>query len=196
VHTIVWIPMVFAAIAAWAVVSALSRRERALADSDGQAIQQLRAQALFADPASVGIRPLPASAWGVVMDSAYDGGCISLVSLLDGSTSVYFQSGGGMIGAGMHERVRSASRELVRTAESLLGEMTPATSTGYPAAGQTRFFVRTDSALLSAEAAETELGDGMHPLSALFYAGQDVLAAVREETSAPAVLRPRSVDQA
>jgi len=188
--------MVFAAIAAGAVVSALSKRETPPEDADsGEVIEQLRSQALFASPGAVGIRPREGAVWAVVMDSAYDGGCLSLVSLIDGSTSLYFQSGGGIIGAGKDEAVRSASTAFVRAAEGVLEELRPATSTEHPSAGRTRFFVRTDTALRFAEAPETDLGEGVHPLSALFYAGQRVIAAVREETAAAGLPRPRAVDR-
>jgi hypothetical protein len=198
VHTIVWIPMVFSAIAAAAVVSALSKREVPADEADaGGVLQQLRAQALFARADSIGIRPASGAAWAVIMDSAYEGGCVSLVSLADGSTSIYFSTGGGIIGAGDRKTVAAASIAFVRAADSALDLLRPAESTDHPPAGYSRFFVRTDSALLSADALEPELGEGAHALSPLFYAAQDVIAAVRDsEVGTGANLpRPRAVDR-
>ena len=198
VHTIVWIPMVFAAIAAAAVVAALSKREIPPDDADsGNVAEPLRSQALFARADAIGIRPGPGAAWAVVMDSAYEGGCLSLVCLVDGSTSIYFGSGGGIIGAGAHQPVRDASIAFVRAADPALEQLTPASSTEHPDSGRTRFFVRTDAALLSADAPETDLGEGAHPLSPLFYAGQNVIAAVRHHVGpeSTGLARLRAVDR-
>jgi hypothetical protein len=159
-------------------------------------MQHLRSQALFADAGSIGIQTTPDAAWAVVMDSAHDAGSISVVSLIDGSTSIYFSRGGGVIGAGAHARVARASVAFVRAADAVLDRFTPAASTAHPPPGLTRFLLRTGSALLAADARELDLGAGAHPLSPLFHAGQNVITAVREqfETAGAAESRPRAVE--
>ena len=108
----------------------------------------------------------------------------SLVAFADGTTSLYFSNGGGVIGAGEHASVRAASETLLSVAESHVGRFTPAPGTALPAAGRVRFLVRTFAGTLGAEAGEADLGGGVHSLSAVFFAAQGVITAIREATPA------------
>ena len=49
-----------------------------------------------------------------------------------------------------------------------------------PAEGRVRFYLRTFSGTLTAEAAEQDLGEDRHTLSPLFYAGHQVITAMRQ----------------
>jgi hypothetical protein len=54
---------------------------------------------------------------------------------------------------------------------------------GLPAEGRVRFYLRTFSGTVSADADEEDLGNMRDQLSALFHAGHAVITAVREATS-------------
>ena len=138
---------------------------------------QLRDQALKVSADSLQVRD---EVFGVVMETAYPEAIATLVSLADGTTSLYFSTGGGVIGAGHDAGPAAASRLFASTAASHTRDLTVATSTPLPKVGYTRFYVLTQHGTLTAEAKEQDLGEGRHALSPLFYAGQDVITEIRK----------------
>jgi hypothetical protein len=146
--------------------------------------RELRERALSLTPSELNLAPtaeLP-NVFGILMETAYPEAVASLVAFAEGSTSLYFSSGGGIIGAGEHESVRAALVPFFRTAESHLHAFTRSDSTPLPKPGRVRFYVRTFERTLTAEADEQDLGEMRHPLSPLFHAGHNVIGAVREAT--------------
>jgi hypothetical protein len=93
---------------------------------------------------------------------------------------MYFSNGGGIIGAGEHGAVRDAAGPFLQSAQAQLGEFATQRDTPLPDVGGVRFYVRTFSGLLGAEADEQDLGHHRHPLSPVFYAAHAVITAVRE----------------
>ena len=114
------------------------------------------------------------------METAYPEAVASLAVFAEGGTSLYFSSGGGVIGAGEHDSVRATHGPFFAEAEAKLGAFTKAKETPMPAEGRVRFYIRTYGGTLTAEAAEQDLGEMRHELSPLFHAGHAVIAAVRE----------------
>ncbi len=123
--------------------------------------------------------------WGVLMETGFPEATASLIALSDGSASLYFSTGGGVIGGGDHAIVRAAAIEFVRLAGQDLSTMAPVTQCPLPATGQTVFYVLTDTGILVASAAEGDLGEGRHHLSRLFYAGHDVITPLLEASNSP-----------
>ncbi|MFO0941103.1 MAG: hypothetical protein U0930_10075 [Pirellulales bacterium] len=93
--------------------------------------------------------------WGVVMETGYPDATVTLVSLADRTTSLYFSNGGGVIGAGEHEHVALATAEFIALAGSFLGQMTPTTTFPTPGVGRVRFYLLTFSGVVTAEAKRT-----------------------------------------
>ena len=151
------------------------------------AIRGLRQQALTVDAAALNLTPTPERphVWGVLMETGYQGAAASLVVFADGTTSLYFSNGGGVIGAGQHASVREAAGTLLSVADSQFARFAPAPDTALPAVGRVRFVIRTFTGTLGAEAAETDLASRAHPLAAVFFAAQRVITAIREATPAP-----------
>jgi hypothetical protein len=116
------------------------------------------------------------------METGYPQAVATLVVFGDGTTSLYFSNGGGVIGAGEHDVVRAAGETLLSSAEAHLDDFAVAVGTPLPEVGRVRFYVRTFNATLSAEANEEDLGEGRHQLSPVFHAGHSVISAVREST--------------
>lgn len=116
------------------------------------------------------------------METGYPGAAASLVTFADGSTSLYFSAGGGVIGGGDHANVNQAARAFVAKAAEELEHFQPATDRPLPEEGMTRFYLRTPAGLLTAAAKEVDLGEGRHPLSALFHAGHAVITPLRAVT--------------
>ena len=147
-----------------------------------ETMRGLREQALTRSASQLGLSPLPdrAHVFGILMETGYAEGVASLVALAEGSTSLYFSNGGGIIGAGEHASVRRALPPFFAAAEAHLTSFTPATSTPLPDQGRVRFYLRTFEGTLTAEADEQDLGHMKHDLSPVFHAGHAVIAAMRQ----------------
>jgi hypothetical protein len=102
-----------------------------------------------------------------------------VVALADGTTSLYTSGGGGVIGAGAHERVASASARLLRLIEGELGRFEPTEDLDPPAADQTRFLALTYDGPMAAGGGSETLGAGSDPLSPIFSAGHMLIAELR-----------------
>lgn len=118
--------------------------------------------------------------FGILMETGYPEAVATLVVFIEGSTSLYFSSGGGIIGGGEHDSVRATHGPLFAEAELQIHAFTPATATPLPDVGRVRFYLRCFAGTLTAEADEQDLGEMRHPLSELFHAGHAVIGAVRQ----------------
>jgi hypothetical protein len=116
----------------------------------------------------------------LLLETGYPEAVATLVGLADGTTSMYFSNGGGMIGAGQHEGVAAATRRWLELGEQSLDQLPQAPGEVLlPDEGMTQLVAVTETGLRAARAPEEELGGGGHPLSSLFYAAHDVITAIR-----------------
>ena len=147
--------------------------------------RELREHALTVLPSELGVASAPGHmrVWAVLMETGYAEAVVSLVCLADGTTSLYFSNGGGVIGGGQHQRVRDAADKLIALMDTRVDELSVTETYPMPAVGRVRFYARTFDGVRTAEADEQDLGRGRHVLSPLFHASHAVIAAVRE--SAP-----------
>src|SRR5687768_634056 len=118
--------------------------------------------------------------FALVMEMGYPKGSATLAVIADGTTSLYFSGGGGIIGGGAQEPVRDASRKLLTLAQEITESAALEAASPRPAAGQVRFVVLTDEGRRATEATEAELGEGRHELSPLFDAAHDVITELRK----------------
>jgi hypothetical protein len=147
---------------------------------DAEVYSELRRQVLNLTPGRLGDEPAAGSELlALLMETGYPEAVATLVAVADGTTSLYFSNGGGVIGAGEHATVADASRSWLETGSSFLPQLSEASDPGPPAEGLTQFVAVTRAGLKTAVAAEEELGDGRHALSPLFYAAQDVITQIR-----------------
>ena len=137
----------------------------------------LRAQVLQLTPDQVGGADAPILA--LLMETGYPEAVATLVGVVDGTTSLYFSNGGGIIGAGSHAAVAEATRRWLEAGLAALPELAEVTDPTLPAEGMTQFVAVTPDGLRSAVAPEAELGEGKHRLSPFFYAAQDVITQIR-----------------
>jgi hypothetical protein len=151
-------------------------------------IRGLRERALSVTAEELGLAPSSERprVWGVLMETGYAEALVILLVLAEGTTSLYFGTGGGVIGAGEHERVRRVATAFLSQAERQQPDLVPTTDYPLPTVGQVRFYVRTFADTRTGEASEEALGNGQHPLSRLFLAGHEVIAAIRESSKAQA----------
>ncbi|MDQ3951243.1 MAG: hypothetical protein M3282_12995 [Gemmatimonadota bacterium] len=154
--------------------------------SPAAAAQGLREYALSvtAEDAGITSKPGDAQVWGVLMEIGFPDAVATLASLADGTTSLYFSTGGGVIGAGEHPAVREAATAFIATADAHRAYFTGAAEYPQPAPGRVRFYLRTHEGPQTAEASEEDLREGRHQLAPLFRAGHAVIAAVRRSTGA------------
>ncbi|HLY75013.1 MAG TPA: hypothetical protein VKU80_12910, partial [Planctomycetota bacterium] len=136
----------------------------------------LRQQALTLDPTTVGIsetagRPV----FGFLMDMGYQKAVATLVVIADGTVSLYFSNGGGMIGLGEDEPVRKSAGELLAGVGHFLPHCLPATDFPLPKKGNARFLLLSFGGVRTAEAGESDLGNARLPLSPLFLKSHEVI---------------------
>jgi len=149
--------------------------------------RELRERALVAPPAEIGLPPESTSGgvWLAVMETGHRGAAVSLVCVADGTTSLYFSSGGGIIGAGEHASVRNAAIDFIGMTQRSVALLGVVETHPLPDLDRVRFYARTTDALLGAEASVDTLGSGGHQLSPLFAAAHAVITAIRETGAVP-----------
>jgi hypothetical protein len=140
-------------------------------------MKSLRDKLLTSSPEVMGLKGKDAEAkvWGVLMEMAFPAGVATLVSVDDGTASIYTSTGGGVLGG---YSARKEAKQFVAEAEKHLAGMKPTKSFPYPEVGRVRFYVLTREGVYSTEADEEELVSGQHALSPLYLAGNEVLAVL------------------
>jgi len=109
------------------------------------------------------------------MEVALPEGVATLVSLRDGTASLYTSTGGGIIGGYI---ARKEATQFVTEAEKYLASMKPVKSFPYPEVGRVKFYVLTRGGVYTAEIDQKEAQDPRHPFYSLFLAGNKVLAVL------------------
>ena len=123
----------------------------------------------------------------VLMDWNMSGnGIATLLAFYDGTTSLYFSSGGGILGAGAHEPVERAATRFRQHAVAERARFRPASSFALPGARIVVLYIVTDTETLSSGPIPTsEMEKGTHPLTALGGSAQAVITAVRQVSNTP-----------
>jgi hypothetical protein len=146
-----------------------------------EAYQGLRNMVLTLQPASVGIEPVAPleRVWGALTEIGFHNGCATIVSLADGTTSMYTSAGGGVIGAGQHERPAAASRQYLLQLQGQLDLFAPAEACTLPGDGAVAFVVLTYDGVRRAESTTARLADPAEPLHGLWIAANRVITEIR-----------------
>jgi hypothetical protein len=141
----------------------------------------LRNRVLKASPEDFGIEVSSAiEPWAILMDMGLSEGVVTLVCLKDGSTSLYFSNGGGIIGGGEHKNVNNAAKNFVKFSKDFIPLMEKVTTYPLLILSKVRFYIITKSGIFSSKLFdESELGDN-NKFSKLYNAGHGVIAALRE----------------
>jgi len=141
----------------------------------------LRKQILELDPASAELRPSAEHprVWGALLETGYGRDVATLVSLSDGTTSLYTTSGFVIIGGGAHPQVVTATQQFLASVEQSLDSFGPDPETDQPADAQTIIRALTFDGRRSVRAPEEDFGYERHPMSAVFHAGEAVITELR-----------------
>lgn len=158
--------------------------EEASPTAAAEASRELRSMVLALSAADLGLTRAnyPREVWGMVMETRMQGGHYTLVALADGSTSLYYSTGGGVIGASAWPAVKDASRRFLDQGNRARDFGAAATSLEPPPPGRTRFFFLTFEGVQVGTAPDAALTKKNHQFAALFQAGHDVIAAIRKAT--------------
>lgn len=153
-------------------------------DNPADVIRRLREQAFRVSAVDLALAPTPSRphVWGAIMELGYPTGIATLLAFAEGTTSLYFSNGGGVVGAGDHAAVRDAAEAFLNVVEAHLAEYGPVEETPTPRIGRVRLYARTFAGTLGAEATEEQVGENVHPLSPVFLAGHAVITAIRESS--------------
>ncbi|MEE4250431.1 MAG: hypothetical protein V2I38_07565 [Alcanivoracaceae bacterium] len=115
----------------------------------------------------------------VLMETGYPTAAATLVAVADGTVSLYFSNGGGIIGSGEYPQVREVGLEMISEVASHLPKLVQTDSYPLPQQSYTRFYVVTASGILTQSVLEEDLANERHGLSPLFYAGHKLIAYIR-----------------
>jgi len=106
----------------------------------------------------------------------------TVAAFADGTASIYLSNGGGFLGGGQaHESIRNSAVNTLEIADELKSFMHPTTTFPLPARGEVIFYVRTDSAVLTATAKEDDLRTHSNPLYRLGDSAQAIVTDYRLE---------------
>lgn len=141
---------------------------------------KLREMALQVTPEQLHIDAPKGKPFAAFMETSMPGACVTLSMIGDGSTSLYFSNGGGMIGGGEHESVRKETLDFLNLSAEFLEHLQPTSDFSLPPLGVTRFLLKTPEGFFSGQAKEAELISGKSPLAPLFLQGQNVITKFRE----------------
>jgi len=147
----------------------------------------LREQVIKLDkpPLLTGPDGRPFATWGVLMELGLADGTITVVSIGDGTTSLYTSSGGGVLAAGQRPGPATASRNLVISVERQLDDFAPVVDVPLPKPGIVAFVALTHEGPRLVESTPREMNATEHPLHGLWISANAVLNEVRLVNEAP-----------
>jgi hypothetical protein len=141
----------------------------------------LRRKLLSSKPSDFGLVPstdLP-HVWAVMMEMRIGKADVSLVTVAEGSTSLYFSTGGGIIGGGEHDSVRAVNRKLLVFVERNLPMFVPIEAPLPVLDKAVSFAVLTYEGFRGARDVEARIQQRKSPLWPAYYLGQEVITAMR-----------------
>lgn len=139
----------------------------------------LRNMVLTTKPDAVGLHPKAGEVWGVLMETGYPEAAVSLVAIADGTVSIYFSNGGGIIGLGLQPGPQKSGKEFLSLAQQYKEYGKQTKKYPLPKVSYTRFYFLTSSGIATVEAKEDDLGYSRHELAPLFHKGHELIAEIR-----------------
>jgi len=142
----------------------------------------MRSRVFGLKPEMIGLPGTSNAPLAALMEMGHDDEVYTLVCVADGAASLYFSTGGGVIGGGQHEPVRAASLSMLKRAAESASQLVPTETYPLPLRNTVRFYLISADGIRTAEATEQDIKSGTHHLHSLFLAGHDVIARIRENT--------------
>lgn len=144
--------------------------------------RDLRKLFLTTPPAQVGVQPTPdyPRVCGIAMDWPIGEHIATVVSLSDGSASIYTTGTFGVIGGIGHESVRAAAKRLVKEADSYYDDSVATEDLSCPALDRVKFFLVTFAGLRVIDADLSSVTSRRSKYSGLFASAQEVITQLRQ----------------
>jgi len=173
------------AVLAWIIIYIIRRRKKPSLQKADNPYAGLRDMALQTTPGQLGIDPGadPSGVYGVVLDWPLKEGIISLVCFSSGDASMYTSTGGGMIGGGSHDAIKSAAKEFVQKAQGYLKLAVKTDTVELPDADELQFCFLTASGIFTARESFSLIKNNSSAWLPLFAEANNVIAALRTTES-------------
>lgn len=150
-------------------------------DKFDEAYLGLRQMAIEMDPDAIAqLKAAPTDVIAMLMETRYESDVVTLRAVADGTASMYFSNGGGMIGLGEHEPVRKANHSLLQLSQQYVSELKVTDTFPFPSEDNVRFYVITLENVYTEEVPENDLGYNRHALSPLFHKAHDLITEMRK----------------
>ena len=140
----------------------------------------LRGQIFALKPGSLAVPE--GQPYAALMEFGAQKAAVTLAVVADGTTSLYFSNGGGVMGVGGHPPVQAASKAFLADVAAAADQMQVITEPPLPTRAKVRFYLLRKDGIRTAEAPGQDLTDRKHPLSGLFRSGHAVITTIRENT--------------
>lgn len=139
----------------------------------------LRNQILTLEPAQIDLVDKGNQVFAILMETGYEQAVVTLSVVADGTVSLYFSHGGGILGLGGHEGPQKAGLEFIAFAKEYLSYAQPTNQHPLPDTGETVFYFITANGVLNSKAKEKDLGNNKNKFSPLFHKGHEVISEAR-----------------
>lgn len=117
--------------------------------------------------------------YGIVMDWDVRNGTASIISFMTGDASIYFSSGGGIIGGGTQEDVKIIAMGFVDEAQQMLGKTKKVEQTPLPDKDRVVFYLLTNEGIFSAQDELENLRNQTSVWLGLFLTANEVINELR-----------------
>ena len=141
---------------------------------------KLRNKVFTIDPSQIGLQSDQSyPVFGVLMETGYKDAVATLSAIGDGTVSLYFSNGGGIIGLGEHQQPRDTCFSYISLANELISQLQPTKKFPIPEEGRIIFYFLTINGVLMANAKENDLIKNLLPLSPLYHKAHEVITEAR-----------------
>ena len=140
----------------------------------------LREQVLSLQPEHLGLKDTDEiQVLALLMETGYDEAVATLVATSDGTASIYFSNGGGMLGVGGREDGKIEALKLIDETTKYIQSMTKTAQFPLPAESHTKYYAVTNKGVFTVDALEEDFGYKRHPLSPIFHQGHRLISFIR-----------------
>ncbi|MCX6131951.1 MAG: hypothetical protein NTX25_23210 [Proteobacteria bacterium] len=158
---------------------------------NNEKIYKLRNMLLSSDPGQLGLKKdvdLP-NCFALVSEFHLANVMLTLLTIQDGTTSLYMSNGAAIIGGGQHQAVRQANRKLLLLAQELVQDGEICKEFPFPNSSEVFFYLVCWEGVIRRNDLESAARQGKGELAPLYSTANELLSAIRaieEGQKAPA----------